>query len=145
MNIQSIYDRLKIFALETQNVNSFTIGDVYTIWNSLHMVYGAFNVNLNYLRRVDNFNVYNFTFYYGGKLKNDSYNVYEEQSNGFNAILNVLRHVKEEYEIDDYTEIQIYPFWQTFSDILAGAYADVNIYVPIEDDCDNYDKEESGE
>ena len=145
MNIQSIYDRLKIYALETQNVNSFTIGDVYTVWNSLHMVYGAFNVNLNYLRRVDNFNVYNFTLYYGGKLKNDSSNVYEEQSNGFNAILNVLRHVKEDYEIDDYTEIQIYPFWQTFSDILAGAYADVNIYVPIEDDCDNYDKEESGE
>ena len=145
MNIQNIYDKIQVYALNTQNVESFTIGDVYMVWNSLHMKYGAFNVLLNYVRREDNYYIFNFTFYYGGKLKNDSSNVYTEQSNGFNAIINVIKHLKDDYEMEDYAEIQIYPFWQQFSDLLAGAYADVNLYLPIEDDCENYDKNESGE
>lgn len=143
MDIQSLYDKIGQYALMTQNVESFTIGDPYTVWNSLHMTYGAFNVNLNYVRRVENYNLFNMTFYYGGKLKNDSSNVYEEQSNGFNAIINVIRHLKDELELDDYAEITIYPFWQKFSDLLAGAYADINIYVPVEDICEDYDKQES--
>lgn len=143
MNLQSFYDTIKGYALNTQNVETFTIGDPYMVWNSLHMDYGAFNANLNYVRRVDNYDVLNMTLYYGGKLKNDSSNVYEEQSNGFNAIINVIRHLKDEWEIDDYSDITIYPFWQKFSDLLAGAYADINIYIPIEDICEDYDKQES--
>lgn len=143
MDIQNIYDTIKGYALMTQNVESFTIGEVYQVWNALNMDYGAFNVNLNYVRRVDNYTLYNFTFYYGGKLKNDASNVYDEQSNGFNAIINVIRHLKDEYELDGYEDITIYPFWQKFADLLAGAYADVNIYVPIEDICEDYDKQES--
>lgn len=143
MNLQSFYDTIKQYALMTQNVESFTVGDPYTVWNSLHITYGAFNVNLNYVRRIDNYDVLNMTLYYGGKLKNDSSNVYEEQSFGFNAIINVIKHLKEDYELEDYSEITIYPFWQQFADLLAGAYADVNIYVPIEEICEDYDKQES--
>jgi hypothetical protein len=95
------------------------------------------------VRRIDNYDVLNMTLYYGGKLKNDSSNVYEEQSFGFNAIINVIKHLKEDYELEDYSEITIYPFWQQFADLLAGAYADVNIYVPIEEICEDYDKQES--
>lgn len=141
MNLQSFYDTIKQYALNTQNVETFTIGDPYMVWNSLHINYGAFNANLNYVRRVENYDVLNMTLYYGGKLKNDSSNVYWEQSNGFNAIINVIRHLKDEWELDAYEDITIYPFWQTFADILAGAYADINIYIPIEDVCEEYDKE----
>lgn len=140
MDIQDLYNKINSFALNTQNVNSFTIGDPYTTWNSLNMVYGAFNVLLNYIRRVDGYDVLNVTFYYGGKLMNDSSNVYVEQTRGYNAVMNVIRHLKEEYEVDSYEDIQITPFWQQFSDLLAGVYADVNIYIPVEDNCDNYDK-----
>ena len=141
MNITAIYDIIRTYALNTQNVESFTIGDVYTVWNSLHMEYGAFNVNLNYVRREDGYFILNYTFYYGGKLLNDSSNVYTEQSNGINAIINVINHLKEHYEFQNEEDIQIFPFWQQFSDLLAGAYADVNIIVPIDDICENYDKE----
>lgn len=142
MNIKDIYDKIESFARNTQNVESFTIGDVYLNWNSLNMTYGAFNVILNNMRRVDGYNVFNFTFYYGGKLRNDSSNVYDEQSNGINSIINVIRHLKDEFELEPYEEITIHPFWQQFADLLAGAYADVNIFIPIDDDCDNYDKED---
>lgn len=145
MDLQNIYNTIKSYALLTQNVESFTIGDCYNVWNSLNMTYGAFNVNLNYVRRIENYDVLNFTFYYGGKLNNDSSNVYVEQSNGINAILNVIRHLKDEFETDDYGDIQIYPFWQQFSDLLAGAYADINIYVPIDDVCEDYDKKQESE
>lgn len=145
MNLSDIYDTIKVYALMTQGVESFTTGDPYTVWNSLHMTYGAFDANLNYIRRVDNYDVLNMSLYYGGKLKNDSSNVYEEQSKGINSILNVIRHLKDEWELDDYSEIQIYPFWQQFSDLLAGAYADVNLYIPISDECEDYDKEEESE
>lgn len=141
MDIQSLYDKIGQYAMMTQNVESYTTGDVYQVWNSLHMTYGAFNANLNYVRQVDNYRVVNMTLYYGGKLLNDSSNVYEEQTNGFRAVMNVIRHLKEDYELDAYEDITITPFRQQFADILAGAYADINIYVPIEDVCEEYDKE----
>ena len=141
MNFQSFYDTVKQIALNTQTVESFYIGDVYTNWNSLNINYSSFDVNINYIRRVGNFNIVNCSFYYGAKLKNDSSNLFEIQSNGYNVIINVINHLKENFEIEDVEDIQIFPFWQQFADILAGCYADVNICVPVEDTCANFDKE----
>ena len=140
MNFQDFYDIVRTIALNTQKVESYYIGDVYTNWNSLNVTYGSFDININYIRRVDNNDVINISMYYGDKLKNDSSNVFQCQTDGFNVIMNVIRHLKETYELEDYSEIQIFPFWQQFSDILAGAYADVNIYIPIDDVCEDFDK-----
>ena len=141
MNFQSFYDTVKQIALNTQTVESFYIGDVYTNWNSLNINYSSFDVNINYIRRVGNYNIVNCSFYYGAKLKNDSSNLFEIQSNGYNVIINVINHLKENFEIEDVEDIQIFPFWQQFADILAGCYCDVNIFVPVEDTCANFDKE----
>ena len=141
MNFQSFYDTVKQIALNTRTVESFYIGDVYTNWNSLNINYSSFDVNINYIRRVGNYNIVNCSFYYGAKLKNDSSNLFEIQSNGYNVIINVINHLKENFEIEDVEDIQIFPFWQQFADILAGCYADVNIFVPVEDTCANFDKE----
>ena len=141
MNFQSFYDTVKQIALNTRTVESFYIGDVYTNWNSLNINYGSIDVNINYIRRVGNFNIVNLSLYYGGKLKNDSSNLFEIQSDGFNVIMNVINHLKENFEIEDFEQIQIFPFWQQFADVLAGCYCDVNIFVPVEDTCENFDKE----
>ena len=141
MNFQSFYDTIKQIALNTRTVESFHNTDPYTVWNSLNMVYPSFNCNINYIRRVGNFNIVNCSFYYGAKLKNDSSNLFEIQSNGYNVIINVINHLKENFEIEDVEDIQIFPFWQQFADILAGCYVDVNIFVPVEDSCENFDKE----
>ena len=141
MNFQSFYDTVKQYALNTRTVESFYIGDVYTNWNSLNIIYGSFDVNINYIRRVGNFNIVNLSLYYGAKLKNDSSNLFEIQSNGYNVIINVINHLKENFEIEDVEDIQIFPFWQQFADILAGCYCDVNIFVPVEDTCEDFDKE----
>ena len=141
MNFQSFYDTVKQIALNTQTVESFYIGDVYTNWNSLNINYSSFDVNINYIRRVGNYNIVNCSFYYGAKLKNDSSNLFEIQSNGYNVIINVINHLKENFEIEDVEDVQIFPFWQQFADILAGCYCDVNIFVPVEDSCENFDKE----
>ena len=141
MDISNFYDTIKQYALNTQTVESFYIGDVYTNWNSLNITYGSFDVNINYIRRVGNFNIVNCSLYYGAKLKNDSSNLFEIQSNGYRVIINVINHLKENFEIEDVEDIQILPFWQQFADVLAGCYADVNIFVPVEDTCANFDKE----
>ena len=141
MNFQSFYDTIKQIALNTRTVESFYIGDVYTNWNSLNINYSSFDVNINYIRRVGNYNIVNCSFYYGAKLKNDNSNLFEIQSNGYNVIINVINHLKENFEIEDVEDVQIFPFWQQFADILAGCYADVNIFVPVEDSCENFDKE----
>ena len=141
MNFQSFYDTVKQIALNTQTVESFYIGDVYTNWNSLNINYSSFDVNINYIRRVGNYNIVNCSFYYGAKLKNDSSNLFQIQSDGFNVIINVINHLKENFEIEDVEDVQIFPFWQQFADILAGCYCDVNIFVPVEDSCENFDKE----
>ena len=141
MNFQNFYDTVKQIALNTQKVESFYEGDVYTNWNSLNVTYGSFDVNINFIRRSGGYDVVNVSFYFGDKLKNDSSNVFEAQTNGFRVIMNVIGHLKENYEIEDFEEVQIHPFFQQFSDILAGCYADLNIYVPVEDTCANFDKE----
>ena len=141
MNFQSFYDTIKQIALNTRTVESFHNTDPYTVWNSLNIVYPSFNCNINYIRRVGNFNIVNCSFYYGAKLKNDSSNLFQIQSDGFRVIMNVINHLKENFEIEDVEDVQIFPFWQQFADILAGCYADVNIFVPVEDSCEDFDKE----
>ena len=141
MNFQNFYDTVKQIALNTQKVESFYEGDVYTNWNSLNVTYGSFDVNINYIRRSGGYDVVNVSFYFGDKLKNDSSNLFQVQTDGFRVIMNVINHLKENYEIEDFEDIQIHPFFQQFSDILAGCYADLNIYVPVEDTCANFDKE----
>ena len=141
MNISNFYNIVKQIALNTRTVESFHNTDPYTVWNSLNIVYPSFNCNINYIRRVGNFNIVNCSFYYGAKLKNDSSNLFQIQSDGFRVIMNVINHLKENFEIEDVEDVQIFPFWQQFADILAGCYADVNIFVPVEDTCANFDKE----
>ena len=141
MNFQIFYDKVKQIALNTQKVESFYEGDVYINWNSLNVTYGSFDVNINFIRRINNFDIVNVSFYFGDKLKNDSSNLFQVQTDGFRVIMNVINHLKDEYEIEDFEDIQIHPFFQQFSDILAGCYCDVNIYIPVEDTCANFDKE----
>ena len=141
MNFQNFYDTVKQIALNTQKVESFYEGDVYTNWNSLNVTYGSFDVNINYIRRSGGYDVVNVSFYFGDKLKNDSSNLFQVQTDGFRVIMNVINHLKENYEIEDFEDIQVHPFFQQFSDILAGCYCDVNIYIPVEDTCANFDKE----
>lgn len=141
MNISNFYNTIKDIALNTKTVESFSELSPYEVWNSLNMVYPSFNCNINYIRRVGNFNIVNLSLYYGGKLKNDNSNLFQIQSDGFRAIINVINHLKENFEIEDVEDIQIFPFFQQFADILAGCYADVNIFVPVEDTCENFDKE----
>ena len=141
MNFQNFYDTIKQIALNTQKVESFYEGDVYTNWNSLNVTYGSFDVNINFIRHSGGYDVVNVSFYFGDKLKNDSSNLFQVQTDGFRVIMNVINHLKENYEIEDFEDIQVHPFFQQFSDILAGCYCDVNVYVPIEDVCANFDKE----
>ena len=141
MNFQNFYDTVKQIALNTKKVESFYEGDVYTNWNSLNVTYGSFDVNINFIRHSGGYDVVNVSFYFGDKLKNDSSNLFQVQTDGFRVIMNVINHLKDEYEIEDFEEVQIHPFFQQFSDILAGCYCDVNIYVPVEDTCANFDKE----
>ena len=141
MNISNFYNIVKQIALNTKTVESFHNTDPYTVWNSLNMVYPSFNCNINFIRRVGNFNIVNCSFYYGAKLKNDSSNLFQIQSDGFNVIINVINHLRENFEIENLEDIQIFPFWQQFADVLAGCYTDVNIYLPVEDTCENFDKE----
>ena len=141
MNFQIFYDKVRQYALNTQKVNSFYTLDPYLCWNSLNVTYGSFSSNINYIRRSGGYDVVNVSFYYGDKLKNDNSNIFEAQTNGFNVIINVINHLKENFEIENLEDIQIFPFWQQFADILAGCYADVNIFVPVEDVCENFDKE----
>ena len=139
MNISNFYNIVKQIALNTKTVESFHNTDPYTVWNSLNIVYPSFNCNINFIRRVGNFNIVNLSLYYGAKLKNDSSNLFQIQSDGYNVIINVINHLKENFEIENFEDIQIFPFWQQFADVLVGCYCDVNIFVPVEVICEYFD------
>lgn len=140
MDLNELYGKIESYAQNTRGVETVTISDPYTSWNSLHMKYGAFNTALNYVNFNDSTVELHFTFYYGDKVANDSSNIHQIQTTGFNVIRNVVAHLENEYQTDGGETLQIFPFTQKFADILAGAYADVVIYLPL-DSCFNYDKE----
>jgi len=140
MDLQTLYDDIRDYALNTHGVNNYTIGDPYVTWNSLHMTYGCFNAALNYVEFEENICRYYLTLYYGDKLLNDSSNIYEVQNTGFNVIRNVVSHLVDNYELEGVETLRITPFAQKFADTLAGAYADVVVYVPV-DNCIDFDKE----
>lgn len=141
MNLELLYNTIEQYAMQTQNVQKYTIGDPYVIFNSLNMTYPVFNAALNYIQYQDHTAVLNMSFYYAGKLKNDSSNLYELQSEGINALWNVLKKMEDGIEQDGISYVQITPFQQKFSDILAGAWCTVDIEIPL-DPCANYDKDE---
>ncbi len=141
INLQDLYEKIQEFAENTQGVEKVTFLSPYVVWNSLNMAYGAFSAELDYVRYEENVIQYHFIFYYGDKLKNDSSNLFEIQETGFNAIRNVVKHLIDYFELEAPEYSDIHPFNQKFADVLAGAYANVVFYVPIEEHCFDYDKE----
>ena len=141
MDLQTLYSKIEQYALNTQTVESYKTGDVYVLLNSLHIQYPIFVSALNYIRYQDNLIEAHMSFYMVYKLANDSSNLYEAQDNAFKVIRNVIGHLIDEYELDGIETIEIHPFTQKFADICCGAYADVVVYVPMDDlDCEGFDK-----
>lgn len=142
MNLTELYSKIEEYAMNTQTVESYKTGDVYVLLNSLNIQYPIFVSALNYIRYQDNLIEAHLTFYMVYRLANDSSNLYEAQDNAFKVIRNVIRHLIDEYELDGIETIEIYPFTQKFADVNCGAYADVVVYLPMDDlDCDGFDKE----
>ena len=77
---------------------------------------------------------FSFTFFYVARLRTDEKNQVEVQSVGCDVLGNILRTLEEEYgvEVDDYT---ITTFNQRFTDVCAGAFANVRLQVPASSMC----------
>lgn len=142
MELQTLYDTIERYALNTQTVVSYKTGDPYVLLNSLHIDYPIFVSILNYVRYQENIIEYHLTFYMVYKLENNSSNIYRDQDNAFKVIRNVINHLIEEFGLDGFEIVEIRPFTQKFSDLCCGAYADVVVTLPMDDlDCDGFDKE----
>lgn len=139
MNLTELYSKIEGYAMNTQNVQQYKVGDPYVILNSLHIKYPVFNAALNYVTYQDHTATMNMSFYYAGKLENDSSNLFDVQSEGINAIWNVLKHLEDDYEMDSVNNVQLYVFNQRFADICGGSWCTVDITIPL-DYCENYDK-----
>lgn len=143
MDLQTLYSKIEQYAMNTQTVESYKTGDVYVLLNSLHIKYPIFVSALNYIRYQDNLIEAHMSFYMVYRLENDSSNLFEAQDNAFKVIRNVIRHLIDEYELDGIETIEIHPFTQKFADVNCGAYADVVVYLPMDDlDCEGFDKEQ---
>ena len=140
MNLQDLYSKIEGYAMNTKNVKQYYVGDPYVILNSLHINYPVFNTALNYVTYQDHTVTINMSFYYVAKLANDSSDLFDLQSEGINAIWNVLKHLEDDYEMDSVNNVQLYVFNQKFADICCGAWCVVDIVIPL-DYCENYDKE----
>jgi len=142
MNLTELYNKIEGYAMNTQTVESVTFLSPYLVWNSKNIVYPCFSANLERVSYTDDTIEYHFQFVYGGKLANDSSNLFELQNTGFTVIRNVINHLKDDFEMDALDTTDIFPYHQSFADQLAGAYADVTIYAPMDDlDCEGFDKD----
>ena len=141
MTLTDLYEKIQEFAMGTQTVQSFKIGDPYVVLNSLHIQYPIVMTALNYIRYQDNVIEAHISLYYAAKQANDSSDIYNIQDTAFDVIHNILKHLVDNYELDGFESIEIHPFTQKFADICSGAYADATVLIPNDENCFYFDKE----
>ena len=139
MTLQNIIDKIKAAASGIPNINTVEEGNIYTIMGSNRQTkYAAFILTQNTHRYGDGQMYFSFTMFYIDRLVDDlESNRVDVQSQGIEVLKNIINQVCGEDDIDR-TEATIEVWTEKFSDLCAGAYAQVTFQVPSDNCYESY-------
>lgn len=124
-------------ALEQPSVKSAMEGSVYQLNETKTQIYGAFVATQGQHTLEDGFIRYNFTFFYVDRLTASGDNRLLVQSTGVDTLSNIiLRLENEDFGMEGNATINT--FTERFESECAGAYATLNILLPVDDCYETY-------
>lgn len=127
MNIIQLYDIVGNYAKGLTNVNNYSIGDVYTNWNSKEIKYASVNMAIESVEEFEEYQVYNAIIYYGDRLVEGGNNKYQVQTEAVRLLKDIVKHLRGVNNVDVEKDVTYNLFEQEFADYLAGAYCRVRI------------------
>ena len=139
MTLKDIINKIKEAAASLPGVNSAEEGNIYDLMNGNRQVkYASVVITQGTHRYGDNQMLYSFNIFYIDRLVDDlESNRLEIQSNGIEVLKNIINQICEEENVDR-TEATIEVWTEKFSDLCAGAYAQVTFQVPTDDCFESY-------
>lgn len=135
MNLNELYALVGQLAVGRTSVASYFPASPYTAWQTRSVDYASVCFTVESVRDEENIRTYTCLLYYGDRLQNDGSNWVQIQDTATDTLWGILEDLREQDEIEDVAYgYQIQYFNQRMSDYLAGAWAEVEISVAI-DDC----------
>ena len=127
MNIIQLQEVIGNYAMTLTNVNSFTLGDIYTNLNSKEIHYANVNLAIESIEEYEEHQVYNAIIYYGDRLVEGGNNKYQVQTEAVRLLKDIVKHLRGINNVDVEKDVTYNLFEQDFNDYLAGAYCRVRI------------------
>lgn len=137
MTLYNAIRGLESVALRQPNVRTAKDGSIYDIMNANPSIkYGAFVVTQNTHRQTEQFDYYGLTLFYCDRLNDDmESNRLQIQSHGLQVLKNIIHVFCDENDLDIPITITYNTWTQRFADECAGAYAQFELEIPIDNLC----------
>lgn len=137
MNINIINKLLKGVAEQIPLVNSFYTQSPYESWNVKEVQYGSVSFVVTKVNTSETTTIYDAVLYYADRLLEDGSNrdsIHSDAATVIQTIVGALNQSDDEFITVDYP-VAITLFEQSFSDELAGGYADLTVTVEGMGEC----------
>lgn len=143
-NYSQLANRILDYAIKQENIHQCGEGDIYEINNDPNVKFPIFWMSSTQpVQELDNYWVYNLTFYYVDRLLIDSPREYSTNSinissAGISILSNIIRKIKQDddiYKIDSAISYSTFNDTQVFADHCAGVFCNVSLTVPKYTNC----------
>lgn len=139
MNLSGIINYIQTKLKGDQRLQSVFVDDVYTKWNHTNSSAQYMSAVLDYVSTSFNGDYADYTFivYVANVVNEKQDNVYRSISIADSVIQQLLHKIDTEVNnMDLVIPNTITPFQQKFEDVLAGAYCQFTLRIPIEIICE---------
>lgn len=139
MKLTEIIDYIQQTLENDQRVSSVIVDNVYEAWNRTNSSNQYMSAVVDFVN--DGFNGdyadYTFIVYVASVINENEKNIYRNISLADNIIAQMLHKVDvETNNMNLVVPNTITPFYQKFEDVLAGAYCQFTVRIPIDIICD---------
>lgn len=139
MTLYELITKILEIAKSKPNINSVFEGDIYELINLPNIDYSVFYITQGSHSIEENTAQYTLNLFYVDRLTENFDNRLLIQSNGIDAITNVLNELDYTQDIDLIYPLTFTPFNQRFADDCAGVFCTVTINTDANLGICNYD------
>lgn len=127
MTLLEIITKLQDIAKNKPNINFVGEGDIYQLNHLPNIDYGVFFITQGSHSVEENTAYYQLNLFYVDRLADNESNRLTIQSNGIEAITNILNALVFTEDVDVEYPLSFTPFYQRFADECTGVYCTVTL------------------
>lgn len=127
MTLIQLIELIKTVSLSKPNINFFGEGDIYTLNSNPSVNYSLVFVTQGTHTLAEDTSSFNLNIFYVDRLEDDFDNRLLIQSNGIEALKNIINTLINEYDVVIDGDIRFTSFNQRFTDNCAGVFCNLTI------------------